>query len=131
MAMDSLMYLVISLAIFAGLFIFINSYNRGSAFYEDFYVKEIVNLINNAGPGMEFKLDVTKLASIAFKNGKPVKEIIDVDNVLNKVVVSSRIGAGTSFGFFNDVDIVYLPVENPSGNIGTTQFIFKIVEKQK
>ncbi|MBS3084154.1 hypothetical protein J4423_05090 [Candidatus Pacearchaeota archaeon] len=129
--MYNLIYTAICISVFIGLFMYVNSYGRGSAFYEDFYSKEIINLINNAKPGMEFKIDITKLAMIAIKNGKPVKDIIYVNNVNNQITVSTRKDTGTSFGFFNDVDIVDWEVKNPSGSPETTQFIFKIKEKQR
>src|SRR3989344_677518 len=98
--MYNLIYTAICISVFIGLFMYVNSYGRGSAFYEDFYSKEIINLINNAKPGMEFKIDITKLAMIAIKNGKPVKDIIYVNNVNNQITVSTRKDTGTSFGYF-------------------------------
>lgn len=131
MGMDTIIYLIITLFVFLGLLWFVNSYKHGSAYYEDFYSKEIANIINNAEPGMEFKIDITPLASIAIENGKPVGDIVYIDNVNNLVVVSSRLNTGTVFNFFNDVDAVDFYVESPSGSPEATRFIFKILEKQK
>ena len=64
MSMESIIYMVLCVLFFVGALFFINGYNHGSAFYEDFYSKEIVNLINNAESGMELNIDVTKLAII-------------------------------------------------------------------
>ena len=80
---------------------------------------------------MEFKLDVSKLAVVAAKTGKPVKDIISIDNVQNTVSVSVRRNAGASFRFFNDVDVVDWKTEAPSGSAATTQFIFIVKERQK
>ena len=44
-AMDSIIYLILCIFLFLTLLWFVNSYNHGSAFYEDFYSKEIVNII--------------------------------------------------------------------------------------
>lgn len=131
LATDTIIYLVLAGLVFLVMIWFVNSYTHGSAFYEDFYAKEIAGVINNAEPGMEFKIDITPLSSIAVKNGKPVKDIVYVDNVNNRVIVSSRVGTGTSFSFFNDVDVLYTPVEQVSGEATATRFIFRIVEKQK
>lgn len=130
-AMDSIIYLVLCLFLFLGLLWFVNSYSHGSAFYEDFYSKELVSIINNAKPGMEFKIDITPLAVAAFDNGKPLKDIILIDNVNNQIIVSSRLSAGTSFGFFNDVDVVDWSVDSPSGSATSTRFIFKVKEAAK
>jgi hypothetical protein len=124
--MDNLIYLVIFIAFFLMMFWFVGSYSNGSAFYEDFYAKEISRIINSASPGMEFKIDVTPIAVAAFKNKKPLKDIVSIDNVNNKVIISSRSNTGTSFSFFKDVDIVDYYIESPSGGAETTRFIFKV-----
>jgi len=129
--MDVIIYLIIVTSVFLIMLWFVNSYSNGSAFYEDFYSKEIANIINNAKPGMEFKIDITPVAVIAAKNGKPVKDTVYVNNVNNEVIVSSRLNSGTSFNFFNDVDVIYSPPESPSGLSDRTRFIFKIVEKKR
>ena len=127
--MDTIMHIVVFILFFLVMFWFVNSYSNGAAFWEDFYAKEIVRVINGAEPGMEFKIDVTPLAVAAFKLNKPIKDTIYIDNVNNKVVVSSRISTGTSFGFFNDVDVVDWSVEGPSGKPENTRFIFKVKER--
>jgi len=129
--MDSIIHIILFILFFSMMFWFVNSYQNGSAFWEDFYAKEISRVINNAQAGMELKIDVTPLAVTAFKNGKPINDIISIDNVNNKVSVSSRRNGGTSFGFFNDVDIVDFYVETPSGSAESTQFIFKVKERGK
>jgi len=129
--MNYVIYVVLFLLFFLGMFYFVNSHSNGSAFYEDFYAKEIAGVINNAEPGMEFKIDVTPVAAIAFKKGKPVEDIVLIDNVNNRVVVSSRLNTGTSFSFFKDVDVVDFYVESVSGNSETTRFIFKVKERQR
>lgn len=129
--MDNLIYLFIFILFFLTMFYFVNSYSNGGAFYEDFYAKEISRIINSAQPGMELKIDVTPLVVVASKNKKPLNEIILIDNVNNKVIVSSKLNSGTSFSFFNDVDVIYSPLEVISGGVENTRFIFKIVEKQR
>ena len=127
--MDTILHIIIFILFFSVMFWFVGSYSNGAAFWEDFYAKEIVRVINGAEPGMEFKIDVTKLAVVAFKKTKPIKDIVYIDNVNNRVVVSSRLNAGTSFGFFKDVDIVEWKTEGPSGRPENTQFMFKVKER--
>lgn len=100
-------------------------------FLEDFYAKEIALLIDGATPGTNLAIDVTELAGVAVKNGKPVRDMINIDNVNNKITVSTRLNTGTSFVFFNDVDVVYKPVELPSGSSQTSQFIFEVKARQR
>jgi len=127
--MTNIIYLLLFIFFFMVMFWFVNSYSDRSAFYEDFYSKEIVSIINKAEPGMEIKIDVSRVAVIAFKKTKPIEDIIYVDNVNNQIIVSSRLNAGTSFGFFNDVDIVEWKTEGPSGRPENTQFMFKVKER--
>ena len=129
--LDSIIHIVIFILFFSGMFCFVTSYTSNVAFWEDFYAKEIAYAIDRAEPGMEFKLDVSKLAVVAAKTGKPVKDIISIDNVQNTVSVSVRRNAGASFRFFNDVDVVDWKTEAPSGSAATTQFIFIVKERQK
>ncbi len=110
------------------MFWFVLSYSNGSAFMEDFYAKEIVMMINDAEAGQKLALDVTKLASVAVKNGKQIRDMILVDNVNNKIIVSTRLTTGTSFAFFNDVIVANWRVELFSGSSKTSQFIFEIRE---
>ncbi len=129
--MDTIMHLVIFILFFAIMFWFVLSYSNGSVFVEDFYAKEIALMINNAVPGQKLAVDVTKLASVAVKNGKPVRDMISVDNVYNRIIVSTRLNTGTSFAFINDVDIIYRPIELSSESSKTSQFIFEVREGRK
>ncbi len=130
-AMDTIIHLVIFVFFFAIMFWFVLSQSNGSAFMEDFYAKEIVAMINNAVPGEKLAVDVTKLAGLAVKNGKHVRDMIIVDNVNHKIIVSTRLNTGTSFAFFNDVIISNWRVELLSGNSKTSQFTFEITGAQK
>ena len=129
--MNSIIYIIIFILFFSLMFWFVGSYSNGSALWEDFYSKEIVRLINTAKPGEEFKIDVTPLAVVASRSGKPIKDIVSVDNVNNQIIVSTKLNSGVSFKFFNDVDIVDWFVESPSGSPDSTRFIFKVVEEQR
>src|SRR3989344_4259155 len=82
---DSIIHILIFILFFSVMFWFVNSYFNGVAYLEDFYSKEIVQAINSAEVGQEIKLDITKLANVALKEGKPVKDIIFIDNVNNLV----------------------------------------------
>ena len=129
--MDNLYSLILVILFLMLIFLLINSNLNNGAFYEDFYAKEISRLINSVEPGIEFKIDVTPLAVSASKSGKPILDIIQIDNVNNSVVTSSRLDTGTSFDFFRDVDVVDFYVESPSGMNDRTRFIFKVVEKRR
>lgn len=129
--MDNIIHIIIFALFFSIMFWGISAYSNGSALLEDIYAKEIARLINTAEPGMNFKMDISKIASVAYKNGKNFADIVNIDNVNNEVVVSSRLSSGTSYKFFNDVDLVNFKVEAVSGNSQDTRFIFEVKERQK
>ncbi len=129
--MDNIIHIIIFCLFFAIMFWGIGSYSNGSAMLEDIYAKEIARVINTAEPGMSFKMDISKIESVAYKNGKNFADIVDIDNVNNEVIVSSRLTTGTAYKFFNDVDIVNFRVEAVSGNSQDTRFIFEVKERQK
>ena len=129
--LDSIIHIVIFILFFSGMFWFVTSYNDGAVLWEDFYAKQIANLINNAEPGMEIKVDVTRISGIAIKRGKDVKRIVDIDNVNNRVIVDLRNKKGASFAYFNNVDIIDWKVVQLSGGATTNRFEFKVIEKQR
>lgn len=129
--MDNLIHIIIFAMFFSIMFWGISSYSNGSALLEDIYAKEIVRVINTAEPGMSFKIDISKIAAVANKNGKNFADIVYIDNVQNEVRVSSRLNTGTAYKFFNEVDIVNFRVEAVSGDSLGTKFIFEVKEKQK
>src|SRR3989344_6135589 len=104
--MDNIIHIVIFALFFAIMLWGISSYSDGSALLEDIYAKEIARVINTAEPGMSFKIDISKIAAVAFDNGKKFEDIVYIDNVKNEVIVSSRLSSGTAYKFFNDVDII-------------------------
>ena len=126
---ETLLYTIFTIAFLLLMFNFVTGYRGGSALWEDLYAKEIANLINHAEPGTEVKLDVSRLSSLAVKNGKDVRDIIYINNVDNSVTVSIRNGAGTRYSFFNDVDIIEPRVEAVSGGAVVNRLIFSVREK--
>lgn len=128
--MDNLIHIIIFALFFSIMFWGINSYSDGGFLLEDIYAKEISRVINTAEPGMSFKIDISKIASVAFENGKNFADIVYIDNVNNEVRVSSRLSSGTAYKFFNDVDVVNFEVK-PASASSKTLFIFEVVEKQR
>jgi len=128
--MNDIVFLVLFTLFFLVMFWFVTSYSNGCAFYEDFYAKEIARTINGAEVGTKIIVDVTPLAISASKSGKPINDIVYLDNVNNKVVVSCRLSSATSFNFFNDVDVTDFRVESPSGSSISTRFIFNVKERK-
>lgn len=102
---DYVIFLVL-LSLFAfGMFMVVNNYRNGAAVWGDFYVKEVVKVINNAKVGDEIFLDVHRATEIAKKNEQSFSTIFNFDNQKNEVCV--KLGNRKEcYSFFNDVDII-------------------------
>lgn len=128
---ENFVFLIFLVGFFVLISYYAYGYQDGAVFYEDFYAKEIANLINRAEPGTEFKLDISSLGKIADKHGKDINGVVLVDNVDNKVTVSLNEGKGTSFEFFNDVDVYSLRVEKFLTKKDSTHIVFSIKESSR
>jgi hypothetical protein len=128
---NNLIYIILFLVFFMLMFYFVVGFQDGSSVWEEFYAKEIVKIVNEAEPGTEIYLDVTALTKIAFKHGKSRNEIITFNNLQNLVIVSLTSKRGTSFNFFNDVDIVEPSIKLISGGKETNRLYFKVMERQR
>ncbi len=127
----NIIFIFLFLVAFIPLFYFVTGYQDGATFWEDFYAKQITYMINNAEPGMEFEIDLSKLSKIALENGKDYRSIVSIDNINNIVFVSVREGAGTSFRFFKDLDVVGLKTEISPGKVVVTKLTFKVEGAQR
>jgi len=124
-------HIIVGLLFFGIVFFSIVAFQNGEAIYEDLYAKVVVGIINNADPGQEVALDVTRPTTLAFDNKKSPSEIFLIDNVNNRVTVSLRGGGSTSFRFFNDVDVVDWRLETPGEGPERNMLYFRVVERQR
>lgn len=90
---------------------------RGLSLKEDFYVKEIARIINEAEPNQKVSLDVKDLSTLAIKEKQPLSDVFFFDNVNHKVSVRASSHTGKTYSYFNDVIII-----NPTLEDGTLQF---------
>lgn len=98
-------FLVITLNYIFGL-------QHGISLKEDFYVKELARIINEAEPTQEVRLDVQDVSDLAIKEKQPLSDIFTFDNVNHKVHVKLSSRTGRSYSYFNDVIIVNPEIEN-------------------
>lgn len=129
--MENIVFSIAAVMFLAIMYFSLSGFKTGAVFFEDFYAKEIVFLINRAEPGMEVVLDVTKMSEIAVKKGRNPAEMISFNNVDNTVTVSLREGRGMLYKFFNNVDITDWRIEQLSGGAETNRLFFKVVGEQR
>mgnify|MGYP001620115309 CR=1 FL=1 len=131
--MNYVLYFILLVVFTILMFYFITGFQEGAFGLEDIYAKALVRIIDSSEPGQEIYIDVTELTVIAFKNKKGRSDIFNFDNVNNKITVSLRKGSGTSFNYFNEVDVVGWDLEVPSPGAGpeVNRLYFKIAEAAK
>src|SRR3989344_2862680 len=92
---DNVIYLILLIVFFAGMMAFIYSKMNGAAVWEDYYVKEIVKIIDSSRPGDEIIFDVHKATEIAQKNNIPSSKfdrLFIFTNLKNEVLFKIELG---------------------------------------
>tara|TARA_Y100000310_G_C20681397_1_gene816157 strand:- start:2052 stop:2450 length:399 start_codon:yes stop_codon:yes gene_type:complete len=99
--LEETIFLILNLAFFAIVLVFI--FNAGSkAFvYEESYAKQIVSIIDNAEPGMSVLINVGKGLEVGKDNGVTV---FNVDNGKNLIEVKLS-SNGYKYNYFSDYDV--------------------------
>ena len=128
---DSLMFemvifLVVNVVFFIIMLLFVQSAGSKAFVYERVYSKELALLIDNAKPGMEIELDVSKYYEFAEKN-KFTGKIIEIDNEKNKVKIRLTQGGGYEYVFFRGLDVAWNIKKEEKSHL----LILKFFEKQE
>jgi hypothetical protein len=103
---EQTIFIVLNILFFAIVFIFIRSSSNNDLIYEQTYAKQIALFIDNAKPGVEINLDVSRLYEIA-KNNHFTGNVVLIDNE-NKIVRINLVdGKGYSYGYFTNSSIIW------------------------
>lgn len=111
---ETLVFILLILVVFSGVYFFVNKVSQGDIFYEKTYSKSIVLSLERARPGMNLYFDFNKIYSIMEKNdfqGTPLK--IGGGKVLVKTSASSHYEQE----FFSDYQIKVEEMDKPVGFI--------------
>lgn len=119
-------YIVLGLAFFLLMFFWIVAYQDGAGMWEDFYAKEIARVLNDAVPGEIVLLDVSEGSAIGFSKGLSGEEMFRFDNDANRVTVRFSDNGGSSFPYFNDVEIEEYRLELVSGSEDSNRLYFRV-----
>jgi len=104
--LETTIFIVLNLMFFVIIFIFIRSSSNNDLIYEQTYAKQLALFIDNAKPGMEFSLDVSRIYEIA-KNNHFTGNVITIDNINKKVKINLVDGRGYSYSYFTNSSIVW------------------------
>jgi hypothetical protein len=127
--MNNVIFAILFLLFLIPMLIFVASVRDNVAKWEDFYAKEVVRIVDIAEPGTEVYLDVDHVIKIGKKHGRE-KDFFEFSNVDDDLRVSFREKGGSSFDYFNDVDILGNDIKF-SGHHGVQRLYYKIVEVRR
>jgi len=96
--------IILNIAFFAVMFIFIGIFSTGATIKEQVYAKQIALLIDQAKPGTTLTIGISELYEAAEKE-KFTGEIVNIDKETREVIVRLVRGKGYSFRHFNGAAI--------------------------
>jgi hypothetical protein len=97
------MFLILNVAFFSIMFIFVGSVGTTGNFIEKEYARKIALSIDKFAPGTEVSVDMSELYSYA-KNNNYAGSIVTMDYVNSRIIVKTNEGEGSSFYYFNKLN---------------------------
>ena len=98
-----IMFLILNVAFFSIMFIFVGSVGTTGSFIEKEYARKIALSIDKFAPGTEVSVDMSELYSYA-KNNNYAGSIVTMDYVNSRIIVKINEGEGSSFYYFNKLN---------------------------
>jgi len=120
MLKDTVLFLILNLAYFSILILFLLKQGNGTIVLEQAYAKNIAILIDAAKPVMEITFSMEQAFNLAEKNGVKKEEIATIKD--NVVTVKLSPNGGYSYSFFNDVEVVAYPSLNKNYTIMVNEY---------
>lgn len=99
-------FLILNLAFFSILFVFVSDSSSNEIIYEEAYAKEIALILDKSDNGMRFSLDFKDGLEVARKNNY-IGEIVSIDEDRNLVYVKLSDSSGYGYKFFSDNGVNY------------------------
>ena len=96
---ETLIFILLILVVFSGVYVFVGKVSQGDIFYEKVYTKSIVLSLERARPGMNLYLDFRKIYEILEKNDYNGK-VLDILDGKVKIQTSASSYYEQEFFFF-------------------------------
>ncbi|GBE19804.1 hypothetical protein BMS3Abin17_00533 [archaeon BMS3Abin17] len=113
---ENIMFIILNLVFITILMLFLLKQGSGAIVIEQSYAKQIALLIDSGQPGMEIILNMETAKKVAEKNGIDFGEVVNVNENIVTVKITSK--SGYSYSFFNDVKLDNLyPVDKDKDGI--------------
>jgi hypothetical protein len=125
---------IILVLVFAGfMFWYVRSQQDGAAVWEDFYVKEVSNMVNRAEAGQTYRVDVHRVSVIAKDNGVDFDKIFEFDNKEKKICVQLSKGRRTCHNWISDLLVSESRIDFAVGFKGDSKNVleFKVIEDRE
>jgi hypothetical protein len=107
-AWETIIFFLLNLIFFFGVFYFISSAGGKAFVYEETYAKQIALMIDSAKPGTVVMINIAELKEIALKNGKPIENVFTVDSGRNIIGVGlNNRGDSYSYSYFSNYDVEF------------------------
>ena len=111
---ENIIFIILNLIYFSILVIFLIKQGSGAVLLEDSYAKNIALLIDSARPSMVMHLNLQSLKEVSDKNGVPFSDVVNITG--NYVTVKLSEKGGTSYQFFNNIDVNTYPEKDSNTN---------------
>jgi len=106
LVMENLIFIILNIAFFASLLVFVVNSSSGNYAYEQLYAKKIAFMIDMARPGTNITLRLDELFRRASKNGFS-GNVVSIDPKTNAVLVKVSERSGYEMRHFNPNAIVW------------------------
>jgi hypothetical protein len=107
MLVENVVFILLVLAFFGVMFIFVWRAGSNVTIQEQVYAKEIALIIDKARPGTEIELDINNLYEIAKKQNFDKGQVVKISSESNVVRVTLTYGGGYEYSFFSDADVAW------------------------
>jgi len=102
---EVVIFLVLNIAFFAILLLFVHNTGTKVFVYEEIYAKQIALIIDNSKPEIAVLLNVEKAVEFANENNKPLDGIFTIDSENNLIEVNFGTSKSYTYGYFSDYDV--------------------------
>lgn len=103
---SNVIYLILLVLFTIGMGVYVYAQMQGTAIWEEFYIKEIVKIINFGERNDSVCLNIHKLTALAKDNDVSLNDIINIDNVKKRICIKTTPSHTTCLRFFNEVNII-------------------------
>ena len=108
---ENVIFLVLNIVFLTILVLFLLKQAGGAVLIESSYSKEIALLVDSAKHGTIINVNFQKAKEVSDENGIDFSEVLKIEGGYVTVKLSDK--GGSSYHYFNDINVSYYPDNNP------------------